>query len=222
MMDSFSDLQTAPINTLISEPDDWSPLIDYVSKKKTASEVSVELIEALGDLKTHGDKLLKWYRLVNSPLPVSIHDKTESDVLRDSYNTDISTFNLMSESETTVKNSVMREYKFKGQLMSVPIFLDAAVLYFMRKATDEIVFYKLPMDMLELNMMAAVYKMPVALHNAFIKFVSPGYLRDIRIEDPPFLLTCGLTQAEIINQMPLVAEAMKEILNQLLIFKSTA
>jgi hypothetical protein len=200
-------------NTDLNNQDDKSPLVDY---PMSSVEIAADLIKQLGTCDTHVKKLLNMYRVVSKKLPIATYEKSESEAYAEAFATDISTFSFVNDSEKQIKNVALREYYFKLQLIYIPVFLDAALLYFMRKATDIILFYKLPFDMLEFNLLAEVYQMPVGLAAEFRKFITEGFLRDIRTEEPPFLLTTQLTSAEIINKMPEVAAGFKNILNKLL------
>ena len=190
-----------------------SPLVDY---PKLAHEIAAELVEQIGPLDIHAKKLLRMFKIINDPLPVITQDKTEAQAWAEAHATDISTFKFIDESAKEIKNSVLREYKFKAKIIYIPVFLDAAWLYFMRQASDTVIFYKLTSDELEFNLQTSIYNMPVNLANEFRKFITPGFLRDVRQETPPFLLTTDLTNAEVINRLPDVAHACKAILNLLL------
>jgi hypothetical protein len=200
-------------NTDLNNQDEKSPLVDY---PMSSVEIAADLIKQLGTCDTHVKKLLNMYKVVSKKLPIATYEKSESEAYAEAFATDISTFSFINDSEKQIKNVALREYYFKLQLIYIPVFLDAALLYFMRKATDTIIFYKLPFDMLEFNLLAEVYQMPVGLAAEFRKFITEGFLRDIRTEEPPFLLTTQLTSAEIINKMPEVAAGFKNILNKLL------
>jgi hypothetical protein len=197
----------------LNNMDEKSPLVDY---PMSSVEIAADLIKQLGTCDTHVKKLLNMYRVISKKLPIATYEKSESEAYAEAFATDISTFSFINDSEKQIKNVVLREYHFKSQIIYIPVFLDAALLYFMRKATDIILFYKLPFDMLEFNLLAEVYQMPVGLAAEFRKFITEGFLRDVRTEEPPFLLTTQLTSAEIINKMPEVAAGFKNILNKLL------
>jgi len=200
-------------NSDLNNTDEKSPLVDY---PMSSVEIAADLIKQLGTCDTHVKKLLNMYKVVSKKLPIATYEKTESEAYAEAFATDISTFSFINDSEKQIKNVALREYYFKLQLIYIPVFLDAALLYFMRKATDTVLFYKLPFDMLEFNLLAEVYQMPAGLAAEFRKFITEGFLRDVRTEEPPFLLTTQLTSAEIINKMPEVATGFKNILNKLL------
>ena len=205
-----SDLQAKDLSVNESE---LSPLVEY---PKTSTEIAAELLGYLGTPEVHLNKLLGMFKIINQKLDIDIQDKTNAEAFAEANETDISTFKFMDASTQSIKASVTRKYKYRLQLMYIPVFLDAAFLYFMRNVTDVVNFYKMPDNELELNLVASIYGMPPPLVAEFRKFITEDFLRDISTESPPFIVTTTLTEPEIMRRIPEVAAVFKNILNLLM------
>lgn len=173
------------------------------------------------DKLSHMKVLLTSYKFcfpskkVNKP----IVEKTEQEVLEELTNTKISLDigDMIQEQSDAIKNYYIEEKLFSKRVAEIPVFIDFAYLYYVWCYDSEAPIHKLPNSIFKFNMLSSALGVSQdKLNNAFAQCIENPFIRDLRIEKPPFTMRTDLSKDEIRKKInEIVKPVCKEILNGL-------
>jgi hypothetical protein len=149
-----------------------------------------------------------------------IFEKSESDIIDEIHNTPI-TLDLgksIKEESDRINNFYAEEAKLSKRIATIPALIDFAYLYYVWNYDKEAPVHKLPMTIFKFNMITEAMQAPKdELNECFAQCIENYFIRDVRIENPPFMLRTELSPAEIKEKIKIIIEPLcKDIMNKLL------
>ncbi len=169
----------------------------------------------------HMKTLMKLYSYCfpKNNIATPIFEKTEEDALNDIQNTPISLDlgNMIQEQTDAIQKFYADEQLFTKRVANIPMFIDFAYLYYAWCYDKEAPIHRLPMSILKFNMISTALGAPDNdLNAAFAQCIENYFIRDLRIEQPPFMIRTDLTHKEVREKIDLIVKPVcREILNGL-------
>ena len=197
--------------------------IEFTSPKTSPKTSPVDKLKQLFPSRiSHMRALINLYKYCfrkDTITKIPIMEQTKMDVINDIANTPISLDigSVIQENEEAIKNFYNNEVNFNKKLSNIPIFINFAYLYYVWHYDPTAPFYKLPSTILKFNLISDALQTPKdKLHENFVQCIHDDFIRDLRIEQPPFIMRTDLTIPEIKEKINMnVAPICKEILNGL-------
>lgn len=169
----------------------------------------------------HMKVLLKLYDFCFPRKPVikPVFEKTQDEILEDIKKTTITLNleNMLTEQTEALKQYYTQEELLDQQVAKIPMFLDFAYLYYAWCYDKEAPIYKLPNTPMKFNIICeALNSTNDNLTSVFSQCIKNNFIKDLRIEQPPFMLRTDLTKEEIREKINSIVKPLcKEILNGL-------
>ncbi len=199
------------------------PLAEQFYRESTI----VQLKKMFPDKTSHMKTLMRLYEFCFSKKNITtpVIEKTEGDVLDDITKSPISLdiSAMIQEQTDSIKKFYIEEQLFSKRVSGIPMFIDFAYLYYAWCYDKEAPIHKLPMSILKFNMISDALCAPDDdLNAAFAQCIENHFIRDLRIEKPPFMIRTDLNNEEIRDKIELLVKPVcKEILNGLFALDKT-
>lgn len=196
-----------------------SPYFD--GEEEPTQPVISQLKEMFPSNKQHMQILLKTYKLcfpkkINAEL---IFNKNEDTLLKDIKNNDYSFdfVKAVEEQKAALFEHANRDKILATQLENIPVFLDFAFIYYVWYFDDQAPIHKMPSTVLKFNMITdALGVERNDLYSAFFKCVENNFIKELRIEKPPFMLRTEMTFEDVQKKLLDINPLLKNILDALL------
>lgn len=148
-----------------------------------------------------------------------VFEKSVDDVIDEIHSTPISLDlgSILKEQTDAIKDFYDENAKIGKRIATIPMFIDFAYLYYVWCYDREAPIHKLPMTILKFNLISDAMQAPNDDLNAyFAQCIENRFIRDVRIEQPPFMLRTDLSPDEIREKINMIVKPVcKEILNGL-------
>ncbi len=202
--------------------DDTNELASEQFYEETVIE---KLKKIFPDKQTHMKMLLKLYTICfpdDKPVKLPLFERPVSGVIEEIKDTAMSLDIEKSIQEETdaIKQFYLEEERLKKRVNSIPVLIDFAYLYYVWLYDSTAPIHKMPMTMLKFNLISDALNSPQnALHANFKHCIENYFIRDIRIEKPPFMMRTEMSPTEIKDNINTIVKPIcKEILKDLLSF----
>ena len=148
-----------------------------------------------------------------------VFEKTIEEVVNEIHSTTISLDlgSILKEQTDAIKDFHDENAKIGKRIAAIPMFIDFAYLYYVWCYDKEAPIHKLPMTILKFNLISDALQAPNDDLNAyFAQCIENYFIRDVRIEQPPFMVRTDLSHDEIKEKINMIVKPVcKEILNGL-------
>lgn len=206
--------------TLIESNNTSAASTDQPSEQFYTEKTIDKLHKMFPDRETHARTLLNLYKFIFSNFTKQIWEKTDDDVVNDVAGTTLSLDfeRMMKEQIAELKASELSTRLFSKRIASIPVFIDFAYLYYIWHFDSNAPIHKLPMTQIKYDMiMSTVAPKKNELYYMFLQCITDGFLMELRIEKPPYMMRTDLTRAQLDEKLKnTIKPFFKDMLNRLL------
>ena len=195
-----------------------SPFFDQ-EQFYTPSTLS-KLKEMFPTKQAHITTLLKLYKfLFPQPMKKTIWEKSQNELLDEISSTPLSLNmeNIIAEHTAEINQILLEDKLLTKKISLIGVFIDCAYLYYVWHFDPEAPIHKLPTGIMKFKLISDAIGAPSDdLSECFIRCMTDSFIKETRIEQPPYMLRTELTSAEIREKLhQTVKPIFKNILDEI-------
>ncbi len=203
----------------VSSRDFDSPYFDEPINEQFYKESTIEKIQKMfPNKKSHMNILFKLYKFIFEEVKKATWEKTEQDVSDDimSSNFSLDFTQLMEDNSRNIYRQLFRNKMFQKRISAIPVFIDFAYLYYVQYLDSSAPIHKLPMTLFKYKLlMHSLNAMQDDLYACFEQCIENKFIRELRIETPPFYLRTDMTDEQVKEKLELIVKPLcRDILKQ--------